>query len=86
MSDHGLSSSYEGNKERRTGKIRGTFSRMYRALDGWMLARVPAPPAQGLHHHEPRYFNFLIFLQCMALRNLDVLIKTDWSVTCPVCC
>ena len=26
--------------ERRTGKIRGTFSRMHRALDGWMLAIV----------------------------------------------
>ena len=32
MSDHGHFSSYEGRKERRTGKIRG-------ALDGWMLAR-----------------------------------------------
>ena len=29
-----------------------------------MLARAPASPAQGLHHHGPRYFNFLIFLQC----------------------
>ena len=26
MSDHGLFSSYEGHKERRTGKIRGDFS------------------------------------------------------------
>ena len=25
---------YEGNKERRTGKIRGAFSRMHEALDG----------------------------------------------------
>ena len=24
---------------------------------GWMLARAPASPAQGLHHHGPRYFN-----------------------------
>ena len=39
MSDHGHFSSYEGRKERRTGKIRGAFSRMHRALDGWMLAR-----------------------------------------------
>ena len=30
--------------ERRTGKIRGTFSRMHRALDGWML-----PIARQLH-------------------------------------
>ena len=27
MSDHGLISSYEGHKERRTGKIRGAFQR-----------------------------------------------------------
>ena len=34
------------------------FSGMYRALGGWMLARAPASPAQGLHHHGPRYYNF----------------------------
>ena len=73
MSDHGHFSSYEGHKERRTGKIRGAFSRMHRALDGWMLARAPASPAQGLHHQGPRYFNFLISVQCVALRNLDLL-------------
>ena len=76
MSDHGLNSSYEGHKELRTGKIRGAFSGMHRASDGCMLARAPAPPAQGLYHHGPRYFNFLIFVQCMALRHLDLLIKT----------
>ena len=51
ISDHGHFSSYEGHMERRTGKIRGAFSRMHRALDGWMLARAPASPVQGLHHH-----------------------------------
>ena len=81
MSDHGLIFSYEGHKERRTGKIRGAFSGMHRALDGWMLARAPAPPAQGLHHQDlARYFNFLIFVRCVALRNLDfLLIKTGWT-------
>ena len=67
--------------ERRTGKIRGDFSRIHRASDGWMLTRAPASPAQGLHqHHGPRYFNFLIFVRCVALRNLDLLIKTGWNV------
>ena len=29
---------------------------------------------------------FLIFVRCVALRNLDfLLIKTGWSVICPVC-
>ena len=83
MSDHGLISSYEGHKERRTGKIRGAFSGMHRALDGWMLARAPAPPAQGLHHHEPRYFKY--FSTMCGLEKLG-LIKTGWSVICPDCC
>ena len=86
MSDHGHFSSYERHKERRTGKIRGASSRMHRALDGWMLPRAPASPAQGLHHHGPRYFNFLIPVQCVALRNLELLIKTGWSVIFPVFC
>ena len=58
MSDHGHFSSYEGHRERRMGKIRGAFLRMHKALDGWMLARAPASPAQGLCHHRPWYFNF----------------------------
>ena len=79
MSDHGHFSFYEAHKERQTGKIRGTFLRMRRTLDGWMLARAPASPAQGLHHHGPGYFNFP-YVPYMALRNLDLLIKTGWSV------
>ena len=71
MSDHGHFSSYEGHKERRTGKIRGAFSRMHRALDGWMLARAPASP-QGLHHHGPRYFNFSYFCTMCGLEKLGL--------------
>ena len=58
MSDHRLCSSNEGLMERLTGKIRGAFSRMHRALDEWMLARAPASPAQGLHRHGRQYSNF----------------------------
>ena len=43
-----------------------------------MLARAPASPAQGIHHHGPRYSNFLIFVQCVALRNLDVRVDQNW--------
>ena len=75
MSDNGNFSSYECHNERRTGKIRGAFSGMHRALDGWMLARAPASPAQGLHHHGPRYFNSPYFVRCVALRSLDLLTK-----------
>ena len=28
---------------------------------------------------------FLIFVRCVALRNLDLLIKTDWTVFCLLC-
>ena len=50
----------KGHKERRTGKIGGAFSRMHRALDGWMLARAPASPAHGLHHQTSVFSIFLI--------------------------
>ena len=46
------------------------------ALVGWMLARAPISPAQGLHHHGPRYFNFPFSVRCVALRNLDLLTET----------
>ena len=63
--------------ERRTGKIRGAFSRMHRALDGWMLTRAPASPAQGLHHHGPRYFNFHYFCTMCGLEKLGI-IDQNW--------
>ena len=77
MSDHGIFSSYEGHKERRTGKIRGAFSRMHRALDGRMLGRAPASPAQGLHHHGPRYFIFFSFCTMCGLEKLG-LVDQNW--------
>ena len=81
MSDHGHFSSYEGNKERQTGKIRGAFSRMHRALDGWILARAPASSAQGLHHDGPRYFNFSYFCTTCGLRVVLNMIVLSLFVT-----
>ena len=77
MSDHGHFTSYEGHEERRTGKIRGVFLRMHRVLDGWMLAGAPASPAQGLHHHEPRYFIFSYFCTMCGLEKLG-LVDQNW--------
>ena len=78
MSDNGRHFSfYEGHEERRTGKIRGAFSRMHRALDGCILARAPASPAQGLHHHGPRYFIFSYFCTMCGLENLG-LVDQNW--------
>ena len=84
MSDHGHFSSYVGHKERRMGKSCGAFSRMHRALDGWMLARAPASAAQGLPTTMDLGISiFLISVQCVVLRNLDLLIKTGWNVIFP---
>ena len=81
MSDHGHISSYEGQKERRTGKIRAAFSRIRRALDGWMLARAPASPAQGLRHDGPQYFNFSYFCDKFGLVDQNWL-KRNFSGFC----
>ena len=78
MSDHGHFSSYEGHKEWRTGKIRGAFSRMYGALDGWMLTRAPASPAQGFHHHGPRYIVSPYFCTMCGVEELGLLVDQNW--------
>ena len=73
MSGHANFYSYEDHKERQTGKIRGTFSRVHRALDGWMLARAPATLGQGLLlHHGPRCFNFPYFYTICGLDKLGL--------------
>ena len=78
MSDHGRHfSSYEGHKERRTGTILGVFSKMHRALDGRMLARAPASPAQGLYHHGLRYFIFSYFCAMCGLEKHG-LVDQNW--------
>ena len=85
MSDHGLISSYEGEQGALNRQDSWGFSGMHKALGGWMLARAPASPAEGLYLHRPRYFIFLFFVRYVAFRSLDLLIKTDWSVICPLC-
>ena len=80
MSDHGHFSSYEGHKKRRTGKIRGAFSRMHRALDGWMLARGPASPVKAFTTMDLGISIFSYFCTMCRLENLNSLIKTGWSV------
>ena len=42
-----------------------------------MLARAPASPAQGLHYHGPRYFNFLIFSTMCGLEKLGF-VNQNW--------
>ena len=42
-----------------------------------MLARAPASPAQGLHHHGPRYFNFYYFCTLCDFEKLG-LVDRNW--------
>ena len=37
-----------------------------------MVARAPASPAQGLHYHGPRYFNFAYFCTMCGLEKLGL--------------
>ena len=59
--------------ERRTGKIRGAFSRMHRSLDGYKASTTM----------DLGVSIFLIFVRCVALRNLELLfiktVGTYWS-------
>ena len=71
MSDHGHFSSYEGHKERQTGKIRGDFSRMHGALDGWMVARAPASPAPPPWTSVSHFFNFCTMFGLEKLGLVD---------------
>ena len=66
--DHGLFSSYEG----RQGAANGEDSwGLFRDAEG--VGRLaPASPAQGLHHHGPRYFKFPYFCMMCGLEKLGL--------------
>ena len=55
-------------------------------LDGWILARAPASPAQGFQHIDLSISFFLVLVRCVALRYMDLLIKTGWSIIYPFYC
>ena len=42
-----------------------------------MLARAPASPAQGLHQHGPRFYNFPYFCTMCGLEKLG-LVDQNW--------
>ena len=48
----------------------GRFAGMHMALNGWMLERALAYPAQGLHRQLPRYFNVPYFCMTCGPENL----------------
>ena len=55
------------------------LSRMHTALGGWVLASAPASPAQGLHHHGPRYFTFYYFYTMCGLEKLGLIDQKIWE-------
>ena len=75
MSDHGNFSSYEGHKERRTGKIRGLFQECIRlwTVECWLARRLHQLKASTTM--DLGISIFLIFVRFVALRNLDLLIN-----------
>ena len=78
MSDHGHFSSYEGHKERRTGKISWGFFRDthgFRRLDtgsraGFTSSRPP-PPWTSV-------FQYSLFLYGCGLEKLGLLVDQNW--------
>ena len=87
MSDHGHFSFYEGHKERRTGK---RFAGLFQGCTGlwtagcWLARRLHQLKASTTM--DLGISIFFISVRCVILRNLDLLIKTDWSVIYPLCC
>ena len=73
ITDHKLFSPYEGQQGAANGQDPcGAFSGIRRALDGWMLARAPASPTQGLRRHGSRDFNFPYFCMMCGLDQLGL--------------
>ena len=72
MSDHGHFSSYEGNKEQRTGKLRGAFQGFIglRTSGCWLARRLNQLKAFTTMDLEISIF--LIFVRCVTFRNLDL--------------
>ena len=90
MSDHGRNfSSYEGHKARSGERAR--FVGIFQGCTGlwtagcWLARRLRQLKASTTTMDLGISF-FLISVQCVALRILDLLIKTGWSVIFPVFC
>ena len=81
ISDHGHFSSYEGHMERRTDKISWGFfkdAQGFVTAGCWLARRLQQLKASTTM--DLGISIFLIFVRCVALRNLELLIKTGWNV------
>ena len=86
MSDHGI---FFPTRASRSGE-RARFVGLFQGCTGlwtagcWLARRLPQLKASTTMNLGISIF--LISVRCVALRNLDLLIKTDGSVICPLCC
>ena len=86
MSDHGI---FLPTRTTRSGE-RARFAVLFQGCTGrwtagcWLVRRLHQLKASTTMDLGISFF--LIFVRCVILRNLDLLIKTDWTVICPVCC
>ena len=84
---HALFFSTRPNKERRPGKIRVALFR-----DGQGFGRLDTDSCAGFTSSRPpppMDLGISIFLTSawrLTLSNLGLLVKTDWSVICLLCC
>ena len=88
MSDHDLFSSYKDQQGAANGQDSWGFFK-----DAQGFGRLDAGSrAERLHQLKASTTMdlgisiSLISVRCVALRNLNLLIKTDWSVICLLCC
>ena len=69
---------------------RAIFAGLFQGCTGlWTAGCWLARRLHQLTTSTTMYLGFSIFpisVQCVALRSLDLLIKTGWSVICPLCC
>ena len=87
MSDHGHFSSYEGpTRSGERARFVGLFQGCTRLWTAgcWLTRRLHQLKASTTMDLGISFF--LISVQCVALRNLDLLIKTGWSVIFPFFC
>ena len=81
MDDRGLFSSYEGQQGAANGQDSWGFFKDAQSFG--RLARAQASPAQDLHHHEPRYFNFPYFTAGVG-RHVELAERAlGWNAAAP---
>ena len=86
MSDHGHFFSTRATRS----DERARFVGLFQGCSGFWTARCWL--ARRLHQLKASTImdlgisDFIIYVRYVALRNLDLLIKTGWSIICPLCC